>query len=82
MNGKSLKKCIFSIAIVLCDMNMQLTSNPLNSKGQGHLVTFAKGSLVGKYFLPETAWPMCIVNIIIYCTVTYVYKREVDSQRK
>lgn len=35
------------LAFVLCDMQMQLTSMPLNSKDQGHLVTSAKGHLVG-----------------------------------
>ena len=37
----------FSVAIMFYDIQTQLTSIPLNSKGQGeaHLVTFAKGHL-------------------------------------
>ena len=58
----------FSVAVVLCDIQNQLTSNPLNSKGQNHLVTFAKGRLgrifwsTLEYFLYETTRPGCIVN--------------------
>ena len=33
------------IAIVLCDMAMQSASVSMNSRGQGHFVTLAKGHL-------------------------------------
>ena len=43
--GKAVKE-FFSVAIVLCDSKMQSTLSPMNSGGQGHLVTKAKGHLV------------------------------------
>ena len=39
-------KLDFSVTIIICDMEMQSTSTPVNAKGQGHLVTWAKGHLV------------------------------------
>ena len=50
--------------IMLCDMQTQLTSIPLNSKGQGQLVTFVKGHLVRIFWsLPfETTRTDCIAN--------------------
>ena len=33
----------FSVTITICDMEMQSTSNPMNAKGQAHLVNWAKG---------------------------------------
>ena len=33
----------FSIAVVLCDMEMQWTFTFVNCTGQGHLVTLGKG---------------------------------------
>ena len=46
------QKVHFSLAVVLFDMEMQSTSIPMNSRGQGHLVTLAKGhlSVVCQYF--------------------------------
>ena len=39
---------LFSAAVVvLSDMEMQLTSIPMNSRGRGHLLTFIKGYLDG-----------------------------------
>ena len=32
-----------TITIIVCDMDMQPTSTPMNAKGQGHLVTLANG---------------------------------------
>ena len=33
----------FSVTVIICDMEMQSTSAPMNAKGQGLLVTGAKG---------------------------------------
>ena len=38
-----------SVVIVLWDMEMQSATIPLNSRGQGHLVTFAKDLLDGMF---------------------------------
>ena len=49
------EKVYISIVVVLCDMEMQSTSTPMNSRGQGHSVhclsTFSKG------FSSETTRP-------------------------
>ena len=37
----------FSIATVLCDMEMSATSTPLNLRGQGHVVILAKDHMAG-----------------------------------
>ena len=33
----------FSVTIIICAMEMQSTSTPMNAKCLGHLVTWAKG---------------------------------------
>ena len=44
--------CLFIVAIMLCDMKMQSTSIPMDSRGQGYLVILAKAhsSVVCQYF--------------------------------
>ena len=39
---EKLKKCTFLYAVVLCNMQMHLAPIPLDSKGQGQLVTLVK----------------------------------------
>ena len=48
----------FPVAIVLCDVEMQSASIPLNRRGLGHSVAVAKGHLHGIfffYFLSQTS---------------------------
>ena len=40
----------FSVTIIICTMEMQSASTPVNAKGQGHLVTLAKGHLGWIFF--------------------------------
>ena len=49
--GKA-EKVRFSVTVVLCDMEMQSSSIPMNSKSQCYLVILAKdrSSVVGQYF--------------------------------
>ena len=49
----------FSVAVVLCDREMQSTTPPMNSKGQGHVV--AKGyNTVQRTFFSETNGPISL----------------------
>ena len=41
----ALNRVYFSVAIRLCDVEMQLSSTSMNSRVQGHLVTLDKGHL-------------------------------------
>ena len=40
-----IEKVHFSVAIMLFDMEMQSTSTPMNTRGQGHIVTLTKDHL-------------------------------------
>ena len=57
----------FSVAVMLRDMPSQLTSIPLNSKGQGlgHLVTFAKGRLVRIFWSAFCLKQLSLVSLLI-----------------
>ena len=70
--GKA-KKMHFSFNIMLCDIQMQLASIPFNSKGQGHLVTFAKGRFVGIF--KSTFSGLVALLTIILALLPYVYKQ-------
>ena len=66
---------------MLYDLQIQLTSFPLNSKGQDqcHLVTFAKGPLVKIFwgtFSLKPLGPVALLTIIL-ALLPYVYKRSV-----
>ena len=63
----------FSVAFVLCDMQMQLSSTP--SKGQGHLGILPKVTWnIFKYFLSETTRAVALLATIL-ALLPYVYKR-------
>ena len=57
----------FSVTIIICDMEMQSASTPMNAKGQGHLVTLAKGHLgwifLKSFFLETTRQIQIIFNL-------------------
>ena len=48
LNGKSWFFFHFSVAIELLSMEMKSSASPLNARGQGHLVTLAKVTLIEK----------------------------------
>ena len=68
---------------MLCDMQTQLTSVPLNSKGQGLLVTFAKGHFVRIYWRTFSFKQPGLVALltIILALLGYVYKRSISSYK-
>ena len=74
----------FSVAVMLCDMTSQLTSNSLNSKGQGqgYLVTFAKDRFIRIFWMTSSLKQLGLLAllIIILALLPYVYKRSCPKQ--
>ena len=75
----------FSVAVMLCDMPVQLTSVPLNSKGQSQLVTFAEGRLVrifrSTFFLKQLGL-VALLTIIWHCYFMSTKHRLVHNKNK
>ena len=63
-----------------CDMQTQFTSIPFNSKGQGHLATFAKGNLVRIFWSKQLG--QFALLIIILALLPCIYKISVSSYPK
>ena len=72
-----------SVAILFCDMQTQLTSVPLNAKGQGHLVICAKGHLVRIFWNTFSLKQLGLVALLtIILVLPYVYRRSVFTYPK
>ena len=70
---------LFSVAVMLCDMQSQMTTVPLNSKdqGQGHIVN-AMGHLVrifcSTFFMKQLS--LVALLTIVLALLPYFYKRS------
>ena len=42
---------LFAVTFIVCEMDMQPTSTPVNAKGQCHLMTLAKGHRLNTFII-------------------------------
>lgn len=75
LNGKN-RKVHFSVAIVLCDMNVQSASIPLNLRGQGHLMIFAKVHMSEIFESTSTQKLLNLIALLaLFGTVTFCLQK-------
>ena len=73
------EKVYFSVAFVLSDMEVYSNSTPMNSIGQGHLVTFAKGHLSAFCQQFQRASPLQQLGLF---QSKYIFSLQAKRERK